>query len=119
MIPEEPKLQSQPLPPVNERILEYQSPSAKATISFWQALGGMIVSFFLIAVAICAGLGALKVFGVFGLVVMIGIPAFGMIFWAVSEQRVERSRGFAIGLWLGIGLIVLICGAGIVALSRI
>ena len=93
--------------------LNYQ-PASATQPSVLKVIGGVATAAAGIAIAVAM---ALMYLGNSGLAGIGGVLA-GFIILAVKLKRQPRWRSFAIGLWIGIGLILLIEGVCWVALDR-
>lgn len=100
------------------RRLEYRSPDLNPRpISGWQVVGGLImapvavIALLSVGSFVAAGLGdgsadAVGIGAFLGAVVGLGLIAW----WATASGRYEAWRGLTMGLWIGGGLLILLCG---------
>lgn len=108
------------------RRLEYRSPDLNPrAISGWQVVGGLIMAPVTLIVATLLGAFLASVLGgrngeaIAAGMLLGALAGAGLIlWWAAWADRNGGWRGFALGLWIGGGLVVLLSGACFMAAWR-
>lgn len=86
--------------------LDYQSPATAQPVSYWKLAGGIATAAAGLAVALPM---ALMFLGHLGWLLIAGVAAV-LVILAVQLKRQPHWRSFAIGLWIGLGVTLLIEG---------
>lgn len=117
---DDPQDQPPPLPPQPPAVLMYQRPEARPIPIGVQALLGVVVSvptLFVIACLLIGGAASLSnstagtIVGVGGCG-LIGLGVLGgVIYYARQLRKNERSKGWALGIYIGLGLTALFWGS--------
>lgn len=100
-------------PPAGPTPLEYGKPPSGLPFGWQAAIGALIAS---VSVTASAFVGVFV--GMAGVVGAPAVLAIGFVLVAIMLRRRERTRGWAIGFFIGLGIGVLIQGACWVALSN-
>ena len=94
--------------------LDYQTPAASQPLSVWKVLAGVVSAAAIIAITVALSMMYL---GLSGFLIIAGVVV-GLVVLAISMKRKPHGRSFAIGLWIGIGVALLMEGLCWVMLDR-